>query len=221
MRVCYSGLLFLFKSSLFIYLVLAVSLVSAEISLEEMPEQKADELLQALRGGGFVLYMRHAATEHSQIDQDLRNIQDCATQRNLSTEGRQQAKQVGDAIRSLGVPVGMVQSSPYCRCRDTAQLAFGNFKINPALHFSIGAGPQETEEKARELRGLLLSVPSTGTNTFLVSHTSNLKEAIGIWPRPEGVTVIFRPLGGDRIAYYGMIPAEQWVELSRSEINKP
>ncbi len=221
MRVRYSGLCILFKILFLIYLGLVAPLACAEITLEEVPEQTSDELLQALRAGGFVIYMRHAATEHTEIDQDLRNIQDCATQRNLSAQGRQQARQFGDVIRSLGVPIGKVESSPYCRCRETAQLAFGNFKINPVLYFSIAAGPEETEEKAMKLRTLLLTKPAPGTNNFLISHTSNLKEAIGIWPAPEGVSVIFRPLGGGRIAYYGMMTIEQWLELGRFEIKMP
>jgi phosphohistidine phosphatase SixA len=194
---------------------LVIPEVRAEITLEEASEQTPEALIKVLQEGGFVIYMRHASTEHDQMDQDLANIQDCSTQRNLSVDGREQAKNIGKAFQGLGIPVGEVQSSPYCRCRDTAQLAFGEYKINPALYFTLGAGPKETVEKAAELRMMLTTLPTSGTNTVLVSHTSNLKEAVGIWPKPEGVTVIFRPLEDGRVLYYGMIPSDQWEHMVR------
>lgn len=217
MSMQHFGVMVIIKVILVLYTGLALCMERAEVTLEEAPAQKEEDLIRALQAGGFVLYMRHAATEHDQMDKDLRNIQDCGTQRNLSAEGRQQAKSIGEAFRGLGIPVGEVQSSPYCRCRDTAQLAFVDYKINPALYFSIGAGPQETNEKAGELRRMLTTVPASGTNNIVISHTSNLKEAVGIWPKPEGVIVIFRPLGGGHIIYHGMLPAHKWGQLAGSE----
>jgi hypothetical protein len=78
-------------------------------------------LAERLRRGGYVLAFRHAATG-SETDSggDLR---DCSRQRNLSAEGRDQARGIASAFERLGIPVGAVLASPYCRTRETARLA--------------------------------------------------------------------------------------------------
>src|SRR5215207_3883472 len=81
-------------------------------------------LLEALRGGGYVLLFRHAITDRGQRDADLQNLENCQTQRNLSDEGRQQATAIGQAFRQLQIPVATVLASPYCRTLETARLAF-------------------------------------------------------------------------------------------------
>jgi broad specificity phosphatase PhoE len=65
---------------------------------------------------------RQAATDQTQIDSDLSR---CETQRNLDEQSRAEARAIGQAVRALGIPVGAVLSSGYCRTRDTAALAFG------------------------------------------------------------------------------------------------
>ncbi|HEX2064210.1 MAG TPA: hypothetical protein VHE80_07285 [Acidimicrobiales bacterium] len=69
------------------------------------------DLLRALRGGGFVVYFRHAATE-SGTDTSVRDLDNCATQRNLSAEGRAQAQEIGRAFRQLGIAVGVAVVRP-------------------------------------------------------------------------------------------------------------
>ncbi len=82
-------------------------------------------LLDALRGGGYVLLFRHAATDYGQSDVDKQNLENCLTQRNLSEQGRQQAAAIGQAFRQLQIPVGTDLASPYCRTQETARLAYG------------------------------------------------------------------------------------------------
>src|SRR5690606_25508400 len=83
------------------------------------PDKRA--LVHALQQGGYVLYLRHAITDRSRIDTDRINLPNCATQRNLSAEGREQARAIGRAVQALGIAVAEVLTSPYCRCIDTAQ----------------------------------------------------------------------------------------------------
>ena len=77
-------------------------------------------LLEALREGGFVIYFRHAATDTA-IDQNV-DFEYCATQRNLSQRGRDQAAEIGAGFEALGIPVGEVRSSEFCRTQETAEL---------------------------------------------------------------------------------------------------
>jgi hypothetical protein len=72
----------------------------------------------ALRSGGHVIYLRHARSV-MHAEPAIRDLADCAWQRNLSEEGRAQAAELGERVRSLGLPVGEVLSSAFCRCRDT------------------------------------------------------------------------------------------------------
>src|SRR5262249_49481062 len=83
------------------------------------------ELLASLRAGGYVIYFRHADTDHSRQDQRPMNFDDCTTQRVLSDKGRQNSRAIGEAIRGLDVPIGSVLASPLCRTVETAVLAFG------------------------------------------------------------------------------------------------
>src|SRR5215813_731007 len=69
-------------------------------------------LLAALRGGGYVLFFRHAATDFGQNDDRMTGYEDCATQRNLIDKGRADARAIGADIRALGIPIGDVLASP-------------------------------------------------------------------------------------------------------------
>ena len=62
-------------------------------------------------------------------------IGDCATQRNLSEEGRRQAARIGERLRAEGVPVTAVLASQWCRAFDTAQIAFPELaRMEPAFN---------------------------------------------------------------------------------------
>lgn len=153
--------------------------------------------LAGLRQGGYVLYFRHGLTDQGGADDAEADLTRCETQRNLSAAGRQQATAIGQAFKALGIPVGEVWASPFCRCKDTAQLAFGRFTVNRDLYFALQVDAAERAQLAGVLRRLLGGSPERG-NTVIVAHTANLKEAAGLWPKPEGVAFVFRPLGGER-----------------------
>jgi broad specificity phosphatase PhoE len=65
-------------------------------------------------------------------------LDDCATQRNLSAEGRAHARRIGEAFRKMQIPVGRVLSSPWCRCVETAKLAFGGAEVSEPLSNLFG-----------------------------------------------------------------------------------
>ena len=169
-----------------------------------------ERLLAELRAGGLIIFFRHAKTDRDQVDQELGDFTDCSKQRNLSQEGRYQARDIGKAIRSMNIPIGKVLSSPFCRCKETAQLAFGEFETSRDLRFGMGVDFVETAALAMTLREMLAIPPVPGTNTILVSHTANLKEATGIWPNPEGAAYIFKPFPGVGFKYLGNIPPDGW-----------
>ena len=90
-------------------------------------------LLSALREGGLILYFRHTSTDFGQNDDQMSGYEDCARQRNLTDRGRDEARQIGAAIKRLDIPVGEVLASPFCRTRETAQLIFGRATVSAAV----------------------------------------------------------------------------------------
>ena len=103
-------------------LVLGLAVAWAAAAEAPLAPQAA---VDALRSGGYVLYFRHAATDMSKNDAGMTSFDDCPTQRNLVDRGRDDARAIGAAIRALGIPIGKVRASPFCRTVETAELAFG------------------------------------------------------------------------------------------------
>jgi len=94
---------------------------------------QASDLSEKLQSPDYVLLMRHTLAP-GVGDPAGYTLQDCKTQRNLSAEGRQQAVVVGNWLRKQGVTDAEVHSSPWCRCKDTAELLkFNGFQVAPPL----------------------------------------------------------------------------------------
>jgi phosphohistidine phosphatase SixA len=185
------------------------------------PASAADKLadlssvLGELRKGGFVIYFRHGATDQTGPSDEAADLMKCETQRNLSAAGREQATQIGKAFQTLRIPVGTVTTSPFCRCKDTAQLAFGRSSVSNDLYFAIGTNESETKRFTESLRGMLSTPPAKAANSVIVSHTANLREAAGIWPKPEGVAYIFRPLPNGKFEPIAMVLPEEWGKVAK------
>lgn len=170
-----------------------------------------EALVEALQQGGYILYFRHGLTDHNTYDSDRNNLDNCASQRLLSDEGRQQMQSIGTAIKQLNIPISKVISSPYCRAIDTAVLAFGHTIKDENLKHTVTASKHEAEQQSLALKTLLSTRPTPqGTNTVLSGHTGNLQEATGIWPKPEGVAIVFKPHGAGGFHYVATIPPEYW-----------
>jgi phosphohistidine phosphatase SixA len=99
--------------------------------------QASEALWALLKSGGQVVIMRHAATDSTAGDRDTMRLEDCSTQRNLSPAGRDEARRIGSAFKARGITVDDVRSSVWCRCHDTATLAFGT----PSRTSTPGSAP--------------------------------------------------------------------------------
>jgi phosphohistidine phosphatase SixA len=169
-------------------------------------------LMEALRQGGHTVLLRHAATEKVTPDQNLFDIDDCSTQRNLSDEGRRQAERIGQSFAKLGIPVGAVLSSPYCRCMETGELAFGKAATSEVLRVGDSQPGTGRDDPGIAIRKLLDTPPEAGKNTVLIAHSVTLLYAFGLTSRPEGIAHVFRPsgVGLGRPAYIGMVKPDEW-----------
>lgn len=173
-------------------------------------------LVQALRGGGYVLYFRHGSTDLSTRDSDRTNLANCATQRSLSDEGRKQMADIGRSIKALGIRISVVRTSPYCRSIETARLAFGSATLEPDLTNTVIADEATAARQARALRALLALAPEAGSNAALSGHTGNLQEASGIWPSPEGVAIVFKPDIQGGFQFVARVLPTDWQKFLKS-----
>ncbi len=178
-------------------------------------ESSLHALGATLRKGGHVLFMRHTATDPDFQPPGEPIIEDCSTQRRLSALGKEQAKSIGLAIRAMGIPISEVLTSPLCRCKEMALLAFGKAQEVGYLAYSLGLPKPNREAAARELRLALSQLPAEGTNRVIISHNTNLKEAADIWPEAEGETHIFKPTGSS-FTYIARVTVDEWL-LTPSE----
>ena len=146
-----------------------------------------DEAARRLASGGWVMMMRHAATEPGVGDPPEFRLGDCATQRNLSATGREQARQAGAAIRAAGIRIDEVRTSQWCRCRETAQLAFGRAADWPALNSFFASRGDESAQtgQVREWAATL----GAGRNAMLVTHQVNISGVMGQFAAPGEVVV--------------------------------
>ena len=167
-------------------------------------------LIEALREGGYVIYMRHADTVGEPRDR-TRDLTNRALQRNLSDQGRLQAVAIGQAIARLDLAVGHVATSPVFRARDTAELAFGApaVTIDPTLT----ADDYVTGNYLPYIEALrqALSTPPEVGNTWLVGHVIPLRLAVGppisLTTFGEGAAAVFQPdTNGDGYTLIGILP---------------
>jgi broad specificity phosphatase PhoE len=155
-----------------------------------------------LKGGRQVLIMRHAATEPGVGDPPGFRRDDCAMQRNLSEAGREEARRINAAFRARGVPIGRVLSSRWCRCLETARLAFGT--VEPWLSLDSFFDDRSREpEQTRAVRRAVGEPPTTG-NLILVTHQVNIRALTGLSPAP-GEMIILTPQGGGAFRVAGRL----------------
>jgi phosphohistidine phosphatase SixA len=158
-----------------------------------------------LRAGGLVVLIRHADTDPGAGDPPGFDLGDCRTQRNLSATGRAQAKRLGEAFKREKIPVAGVLSSEWCRCRDTATLAFGRYVPWPALNNLFGRSPNEpAQSRAIRERGGAFAGPG---NLVLVTHGATILPVADASPATAEL-VIMRPAGAGKLELVGRMPGD-------------
>lgn len=166
-----------------------------------VPAQADERLWSRLKSGGHVVLMRHAITTPGAGDPAGMRIDDCSTQRNLTDEGRRHARQIGDAFRARNVAVAPVLASPWCRCIETARLAFGKAEVWQPLANLFGRSENE-EKQLAELR--VFVGQSRQANAMLVSHGSTIAALTGV-SLGTGEMVVVSPQGAGKFEVIGRL----------------
>ncbi|MCY7387153.1 MAG: histidine phosphatase family protein [Burkholderiales bacterium] len=154
-------------------------------------DEQNTALWTALKDGGHVILLRHAATEPGIGDPPGYKLDDCKTQRNLRDAGREQSRAWGKAFAQI--PVGGVFSSVWCRCVETAKLAFSKAETWPALNSHFDS-PQSATIQAEQLKGGIPVRMQKGKNLVLVTHQVNITQLSG-WSPNMGEAVVMRVSG--------------------------
>lgn len=163
-----------------------------------------DDLWRALAAPGHVALMRHASAPGVGDPPNFR-LGDCATQRNLSEEGRRAARRLGETYRSRGVRVARILSSEWCRCLDTArEMALGPVEPAPETLNSFFEEPGERERRTGALRRLLASLPREGPAVVLVTHQVNITALTGVFPN-SGEAAVLRLLPNEAFDVAGQL----------------
>jgi broad specificity phosphatase PhoE len=178
---------------------LTASLFGVIVAMVCVPAIATDRVLtfkdaaKELSKGGFVLMMRHAITVPGVGDPAEFDLTKCSTQRNLSDIGRAQSKRIGEDIARAGIKFSAVRSSQWCRCIDTARIAFAQATPWKALN-SFFADRSTERKQTRELHQAASQL-APGTNVIWVTHQVNISAALGTFAG-QGEIVVARVVAG-------------------------
>lgn len=170
----------------------------------ESPETQ-ERLWAALKSGGHVIFIRHAVTEPGIGDPAHFKLDDCSTQRNLSDRGRADAKRIGAAFRHNQIPISEVWSSRWCRCLETAQLAFGSARPAAMLDSTFRETPAGKQAKARAVFSFVSHAAMDAENLVFVTHAQNIQELTGTSPS-SGEMVVTKLDGVSKFRVVGRLP---------------
>lgn len=189
------------------------------------------ELVSALRGGGYVIFFRHVQTERDFIAQPVVSdglvrpdlgepisLAECSDRRILSEAGAWDARLIGQAIAELGIPVGEVYTSGYCRALLTANIAFGSYELAPQQVFPNVAVAEGSPPRTSNILPLLTAPPPEGTNVVIVGHADvfDLATERGVeYPLPQGMAYVLEPDGAGNFSVLADLLPRDWSRLPR------
>ncbi len=175
-------------------------------------------LVMELKQGGYVIVFRHGATNRDQADTDPLNHDNIAQQRLLSDKGKEVARQVGDAFKTLGIPLGKVYTSKFNRAVETGKLVRGG-DVTSSLDLTEGGlvvTPIENDRRAEALKKLAGTMPEAGENTLIVTHKPNIIDAFGKdwFEVKEGEASVFKPDSSGKAVLVARLQAADWLKAA-------
>ena len=133
------------------------------------PTFSDEKILNSLYEGGKIIFIRHAIAPGNGDPTDFK-INDCSTQRNLSQSGIDQSKLIGLFFKENNIKIDKVFSSEWCRCKDTAEIAFKNYKTFKALNSFYD--PKFVENEKKQIKDLKKFIKEwdSDKNIIFVTH---------------------------------------------------
>jgi broad specificity phosphatase PhoE len=177
-------------------------------------------IVAELQRGGLVIVFRHGATFRDQADTDPLNLDNVAKQRQLNDAGRVVARQVGESMKKLRIPIGKVYTSQFNRAVETGKLIGGGEVVTSAdiTEGGLVVTPIENDRRTEALRKLAGTAPDSGTNTIIVSHKPNIMDAFGKdwFDVREGEASVFKPDDKGGYKFVVRILAGDWSKLAQA-----
>ena len=142
-----------------------------------------------LSEGGKLVFIRHAYAPGSGDPQNF-NLYDCSTQRNLSNSGREQSKNIGKLFLKHNIKNNNVYSSEWCRCKETAHIAFKKFETKKFLNSFYSRQFAKNKKKQLEnFKKFLKKNKDKKENLIFVTHYVFISEILNY--QPSSGEVIF------------------------------
>ena len=146
---------------------------------------KADSnknLMKQLKGGEKLIFIRHAYAPGSGDPSNF-NLNDCSTQRNLSEKGRKQAQKIGDFFKNNKIKIKKVFSSEWCRCKETALIAFNKFETKKFLNsFYSSQFSKNRKKQVKEFESFIKNWDKK-ENLIFVTHYVFISEILNYAPK--------------------------------------
>ena len=167
---------------------------------------KADinkNLLIQLEDGGKLIFIRHAYAPGGGDPENF-NLNDCSTQRNLNDDGREQAKYIGEFFKKNKIKIDDVLSSEWCRCKETAKIAFKNFTTNSFLNSFYSSKYAKNKDRQIEMLNDYVKKFKSNKNLILITHYVLISEVLN-YASTSGEIVVsdknFNMIGNIKINY--------------------
>jgi phosphohistidine phosphatase SixA len=167
---------------------------------------KADlnkSLMNQLEDGGKLIFIRHAYAPGSG-DPNNFNLNDCYTQRNLNKEGRVQAQNIGKFFRNNKIKIDKILTSEWCRCKETAKIAFKNFSTNNFLNSFYSTKYEKNKDKQLKAINDYIKKFKSNKNLVLVTHYVVISEILNYYPSSGEIVISdknFNKIGNIEIDY--------------------
>ncbi len=169
----------------------------------EIKADTYDEIVDNIKSGGYLIFIRHAYAPGGG-DPDNFDINDCSTQRNLNISGKEQSKKIGDFFKKNQIPIDLVISSEWCRCKETTSIAFKNFETKNFLNSFYSA--KFAKNRKSQMKNLKKYVDNWNKNKNLVfvTHYVVILEALNYAPNSGEIVIAdtnFKKIGNIKVDY--------------------
>ncbi len=173
-----------------------------------LPANADNAMWAKLAEGGKVVLMRHGSVQTGRGNgNSLVRDPSCREERNLSDEGRDEAREIGERFRKHNIPVAEVRYSPYCRTTDTARIAFGNGTEADFLSLLEVLGPDAASAQTAKLNEVIGSYNGKG-NLVLITHEPNIN-AVSFEMMKTSDFLVLQPRGSNNFEELGVV---RWAE---------
>lgn len=152
---------------------------------------KADlnkKLMNQLEDGGKLIFIRHAYAPGNG-DPNNFNLNDCSTQRNLNVDGRKQARNIGEFFKENKIKIYKVLSSEWCRCKETADIAFEDFSTNSFLNSFYSSKYVKNKDKQVKALNNYVKKFKSDKNLIFVTHYVLISEVLNYSPSSGEIVV--------------------------------